>query len=275
MRYSKPTTPGRRQMVFPDFSQLAPSGSSERSLMRSWRRSLGRSHGKITTRHKGAGAKKMYRIIDFLQDKFDVPGTVVHIEYDPFRTARIALVKYADGDKRYILAAEGMKTGDHLISSQKKLPAKAGNRMPLKHMTVGEFVYNVELKRGRGGALARSAGGYAKVLAQEGIYTHLGLRSSEVRKVHNENLATIGTASHAAHGEEVIGKAGRNRHKGIRPTVRGSAMNPVDHPHGGGEGRAPIGLKYPKTKWGKPARGVRTRNRKKYSRVFIVQRRKK
>jgi large subunit ribosomal protein L2 len=262
-------------MVFPDFSELAPSGSSQRSLLRSWQRSRGRSHGKITVRHKGGGVKKLYRVLDFLQDKFEIPGVVIQIEYDPYRTARIALVKYADGDKRYILAPEGVKQDDRVISSEKKIAMKVGHRMPLRHITVGTFVHNIELTRGKGGALARSAGAYAKVLAQEGKYTHLGLASSEVRKVINGNLATVGVVSHSAHSEEVIGKAGRSRHKGIRPTVRGSAMNPVDHPHGGGEGHAPIGLKYPKTKWGKPARGVRTRNRKKYSRTFVMERRKR
>lgn len=226
-------------------------------------------------RHKGGGAKRLYRVIDFLQDKFDIPGTVVQIEYDPYRTARIALIKYGDGDRRYILAADGMKAGDAVLSSAKKIAEIPGNRMPLKDITVGTFIYNVELTGGKGGALARSAGSYAKVLAQEGKYTHVGLSSSEVRKIVRENFATIGIVSNTTHREEVLGKAGRSRHKGIRPTVRGSAMNPVDHPHGGGEGRAPIGLKYPKTKWGKPARGVHTRNRHKYSNVFIMQRRKK
>lgn len=273
VRKRKPTTPGQRGMILTDYSSLH-SGKPERSLVHAWNRSVGRSKGRITMRHKGGGEKKLYRMVDFRQDKFDIPGTIIRLEYDPFRSAFIALVHYKDGEKRYILATESMKEGDTIVSSQKRIPLKEGNRMPLRHITIGTFVHNIELAQGRGGEMARSAGSYAKVLAQEGKYTHLVMPSSEVRMILHDNFATVGAVSNGSHREQVLGKAGRTRHRGIRPTVRGSAMNPVDHPHGGGEGRQPLGMN-PKTRWGKPARGVKTRKRTKMSSKFILQRRKK
>ncbi len=273
VRTRKPTSPGQRGTILTDYSSLH-TGRPVRSLVHAWKRSVGRSRGRITTRHKGGGEKKLYRVIDFRQDKFDIPATVVRLEYDPFRSAFIALLQYKDGEKRYIVAYEGAKEGTMIVSSQKKLPLKEGNRMPLGFITIGTFVHNIELAPGRGGEMARSAGSYAKVLAQEGKYTHLVMPSSEVRMILCDNLATVGVVSNGSHREQVFGKAGRMRHRGIRPTVRGSAMNPVDHPHGGGEGRQPLGMN-PKTRWGKPARGVKTRKRTKMSSKFILQRRKK
>lgn len=274
MKTIKPTTPGQRNTVLTDYSILTGK-SSVKSLLAPLKRSFGRSRGRITVRHKGGGEKRRYRIIDFKLDKFDIRGTIASIEYDPNRSAFIALIKYADGDKRYILLPDGALLHSEVMTSAKKLPFKIGNRMPLKYILVGTFVHNVELAPGRGAMLARSAGSYAKVLAHDGKYTHLEMPSSEVRKVLGEGYASIGTVSNASHREESLGKAGRNRHRGIRPSVRGTAMNPVDHPHGGGEGRSPRGMKYPKTPWGKHASGVKTRRRKKYSNVFIVTRRRK
>lgn len=261
-------------MVVSDFSDLSKPKRKKR-LVVAHHRFVGRSRGKITVRHKGNGVKRLYRLVDFKQDKFDVPAKVLHLEYDPNRSARIAFVQYKDGEKRYIIAAQDMKAGDEILSSENKIALVNGNRMPLKYITVGTFVHNIELGRNRGGMLARSAGSFAKVAAQEGTSTHLIMPSSEVRIITNDCLATVGVTSNISHSEEVIGKAGRNRHKGIRPTVRGTAMNPVDHPHGGGEGHAPIGMPHPKTPWGKPALGVKTRDRRRYSNRLIVQRRKK
>lgn len=274
MKYRKPTSPGQRGMVVSDFSDLIKPKRKKR-LVVAHHRFVGRSRGKITVRHKGSGAKRLYRLVDFKQDKFDISATVLHLEYDPNRSARIAFVQYKDGEKRYVLATQDTKPGDEIMSSEKKIALINGNRMPLKHITIGTFVHNIELGHNRGGMLARSAGAYGKVAAQEGASTHIIMPSSEVRIIQNDCLATVGVASNASHSEEVIGKAGRNRHKGIRPTVRGTAMNPVDHPHGGGEGRAPIGMPHPKTPWGKPALGVKTRDRRRYSNRLIVQRRRK
>jgi large subunit ribosomal protein L2 len=230
------------------------------------------NQGKISTRHRGGGEKRRYRLIEFSQVKLDIPAKVLAIEYDPNRSARIALIEYKDGERAYVIAPQDLVSKNEIIFSEKAGLA-VGNRMKLKNIAVGTFVYNIELIPGKGGKLARSAGTQSKVLATEGKYTTVSLPSGEVRKILSDCFASIGAVSNPHHGLEVIGKAGRMRHMGRRPIVRGSAMNPVDHPHGGGEGRAPIGLKHPKTKWGKNAFGVRTRNKKKYSAKLILQRR--
>lgn len=274
MKSYRPTTPSRRFMTVVDYSVLTKK-EPEKSLTFGRKRMVGRgSNGRITTRHKGAGVKKLYRIVDFRQDKLDIPGKVSAIEYDPNRTAFIALVVYKDGEKRYILAPKDLKVGGTVLSSE-NAPAEIGNRLPFKKIPVGYFVHNVELLPGKGGQIARSAGSSIQILARDGGYVHLQMPSSEVRKVSEKCWASVGTISNSDHNLVVIGKAGRARHMGKRPAVRGSAMNPVDHPHGGGEGRQPIGLKHPKTPWGKPALGVKTRKKKKVSNVFIVRRRKK
>ncbi len=246
----------------------------EKKLLRFVKRRGGRGYlGRITIRHRGGGAKRLYRILDFGQDKINMPAKVVALEYDPFRTAFIALLEYLDKDKRYVLASQDLKVGDEvLIAAAAEI--KIGNRLKLKNIPVGTQVFNVELQPGKGGKIARSAGNTIKILAHEGGETHLVMPSSEVRKVSSECFATIGTASHQEHMFEELGKAGTHRWKGVRPTVRGTAMNPPDHPHGGGEGKTPIGLKYPKTPWGKHAKGVKTRG-KKWTERFIIQRRQK
>ncbi len=237
------------------------------------KRRAGRARsGRITVRHKGGGVKRRYRLVDFGQEKIDLPAKVIALEYDPYRTSFLALLEYNDKEKRYVLANSEMKVGEELICSE-KAQIKPGNRMKVKNIPVGTMVYNVELVPGQGGKIVRSAGASAKVLAQEGKYTNLQMPSGEVRMVLAECFATIGAVSHQDWRYEVIGKAGRSRLRGKRPAVRGTAMNPVDHPHGGGEGRTPIGLKYPKTPWGKPARGVKTR-KKKWTDKYIIKRRK-
>lgn len=275
MKSYKPTTASRRFMTVVDYSVLTKK-EPEKSLTFGRKRMVGRgSNGRITTRHKGGGVKKLYRVIDFRQqDKLDIPGKVSAIEYDPNRTAFIALVTYKDGEKRYILAPKDLKVGAAVLSSE-NAPAEVGNRLPFKKIPVGYFVHNVELLPGKGGQIARSAGSSIQILARDGGYVHLQMPSSEVRKVSEKCWASIGVMSNSDHNLVVIGKAGRARHMGRRPAVRGTAMNPCDHPHGGGEGRQPIGLPYPKTRWGKPALGVKTRRKKKVSNVFIVRRRKK
>lgn len=261
-------------MTVVDYSVLTKK-QPEKSLTFGRKRMVGRgSNGTITTRHKGGGVKKLYRVIDFRQDKLDIPGKVSAIEYDPNRTAFIALVVYKDGEKRYILAPKDLKVGMTIISSD-NAPIETGNRLPLNKIPVSYFVHNIELLPGKGGQIARSAGSSVQILARDGGYVHLQMPSSEVRKVPEKCRASIGTISNSDHNLVVIGKAGRARHMGRRPAVRGTAMNPCDHPHGGGEGRQPIGLKHPKTRWGKPAIGVKTRRRKNVSNVFIVRRRKK
>lgn len=234
----------------------------------------GRSKGKITVRHKGGGAKRLYRVVDFKRGKLDIPAKVRALEYDPNRTADIALIAYADGQKSYILAPFGLKVGDEVISAE-KVPLKPGNRMKLANVPVGTSVYNVELKPLGGGELVRSAGSSAQVLAKEGKYVHLKLPSGEKRLVLKESMASIGQVSRPKHNLKKLRKAGQSRWRRIRPTVRGSAMSPRDHPHGGGEGKQPIGLKHPKTPWGKPALGYRTRKKHKLSDKYIIQRRKK
>lgn len=277
MKHYKPTTAGRRGMTGIDFSLLSKE-KSEKSLLINIKRRVGRSKssGRITVRHKGGGVKKLYRIIEFSQKKMDVPAKVIALEYDPNRTAFIALIEHLDADKerQYIIAPQDLKVGDEIIFSEKAL-LKTGNRMKLKNIPVGTMVYNVELEPGKGGKLIRSAGSSAQVLAMEENYVNLKMPSTEVRKFSNECFASLGSVSNPENRYYRVGKAGKSRLKGRRPHVRGSAMNPVDHPHGGGEGRQPIGLKHPKTPWGKPALGVKTRNRKKWTNKFIIQRRKK
>ena len=270
----KPTTPSRRQMMGYDFSNLSKIEPLKK-LTAGFKRDKGRNNqGRITTRHRGGGAKRLYRLIDFKQEKMSIPAKVFSIEYDPNRTVRIARLHYADGEKRYILAPEGLKIGDEVVVSE-KTKLEPGNRMKLKNIPQGATIHNIELHPGKGGQLVKSAGSSATVLAHEGGYVQVVLPSSEVRRFHGDVMASIGQLSNAEHSSIKIGKAGRNRHLGWRPAVRGTAMNPVDHPHGGGEGRQGIGLKYPKTPWGKHALGVKTRNKKKKSGKFIIRRRKK
>lgn len=246
----------------------------EKSLTSGFRRSVGRnSQGRITTRHKGGGHKRLFRDIDFLYDKKDIPAKITSIEYDPNRSAFIGLAVYKDGEKRYVVVPKGVTPGDTFIVSP-NAPLTVGNRLPLKNIPVGTFVYNVELKRGGGAKIGRSAGIFAQVVANAEGNTNLKMPSTEVRKVSEECWASIGTVSNEEHHLENYGKAGRSRWKGIRPTVRGTAMNPVDHPYGGGEGRQGRGTKRPKTMWGKVTGGRKTRTPKKYSNVFIVSRRK-
>ena len=270
----KPMTNGTRGMTKLDNSEITKS-TPEKSLVVTLKKNGGRNNqGKITVRHHGGGAKRKYRIIDFKRDKDGVVGTVASIEYDPNRTANIALIQYADGEKRYIIAPKGLKVGNK-IESGENADIKVGNALPLKNIPEGTVVHNIELKAGKGGQMARSAGSSVQILGHEGKYTLLRLTSGEVRKVLSECRATIGEVGNEDYELVNIGKAGRKRHMGIRPTVRGSVMNPNDHPHGGGEGRAPIGRKGPVTPWGKPALGYKTRKNKKYSDKLIVRRRKK
>ena len=270
----KPMTNGRRGMstiVNDEITKTTP----EKSLVVTLKKSGGRNNqGRITLRHRGGGAKRKYRIIDFKRDKDGVIGTVTSIEYDPNRTANIALINYNDGEKRYILAPKNLKVGDK-IESGESADIKVGNSLPLENIPEGTMVHNVEIKAGKGGQMARSAGSSVQILGREGKYTLLRLSSGEVRKILGACRATIGEVGNADHELVNIGKAGRKRHMGIKPTVRGSAMNPNDHPHGGGEGRAPIGRKGPVTPWGKPALGYKTRNKKNASSKLIVRRRKK
>ncbi len=288
IKFYKPTTPARRRTSVLDSSDITKK-KPEKSLTKRLKKYSGRNKsGKITVRHRGGGARKIYRQVDFKRLKFDVPAIVEAIEYDPNRNARIALIKYESvisdqtsgnkkqkyDEKSYILAAYGMKVGDRVISSDKKIEIKMGNHMPLEFIPQSTMVYNVELEPGKGGKLARGAGTGIVLQNVEGKYAQLKMPSGEIRLVPKKCLATIGQVSNPEYKLIRIGKAGRKRHMGIRPTVRGKAMNPVDHPHGGGEGHTPIGLKYPKTKWGKPALGVKTR-RKTWTDKLIIKRRKK
>lgn len=269
----KPITPGRRKMSGIDYRFLSKK-KPEKQLTKRLHQKAGRSKGRITVRHKGGGHKRKYRVIDFKRDKINIPAKIVAFEYDPNRSAFIALLNYVDGEKRYIIAPDGIKIGDMVISGE-GAELRVGNHLQLKYIPVGTQVHNIELLPNQGGKIVRSAGSYAVVMANEGGYTHLKLPSTEVRMVRDVCRATIGQVSNSEYGIVTIGKAGRNRWLGIRPTVRGSAMNPCDHPHGGGEGRTGIGLRRgPKTPWGKQARGVKTRRSKKWSSKFIVQRRK-
>lgn len=246
----------------------------EKKLLRYFKKKAGRGRsGRITVRHRGGGAKRLYRIIDFGQEKLNMTAKVLALEYDPYRTAFIALIQYSDGEKCYILAPQGLKVGEEIISAE-KTEISAGNRMKLKNIPVGNPVYNIELEPGRGGRIVRSAGTSAKVVAQEGKYCQVELPSSEIRRISGECFASLGIVSNPEHIFQKIGKAGRVRLKSRRPTVRGTVMNPRDHPHGGGEGRTGRGLKHPKTPWGKPALGRKTR-RRRWTDKYIIQRRKK
>ncbi len=266
----KPTTPGRRNMSVLTYEEITKE-EPEKSLIEPLKKHAGRNNrGVITTRHRGGGNKRFYRIIDFRRDKWGVPAKVAAIEYDPNRTAFIALLHYADGEKRYILAPLGLKVGD-IVQSGPGSPIRVGNALPLRDIPLGTLVHNVELYPGRGGQLARAAGAVAQVVAKVDNYVHLRLPSGEIRMVHADCMATIGQVGNLDHQNVSIGKAGRKRHMGWRPAVRGSAMTPRDHPHGGGEGKAPRGMP-PKTPWGKPALGKRTRRNKRSDR-FIIRRR--
>lgn len=273
IRVYKPTSPGRRKSSVQTFDDIT-STTPYRPLVKSKKEMAGRANGKIAVRHRGGGAKRNIRLIDWKFNKFDIPAKVKTIEYDPNRGARIALVAYADGEKRYILAPAGMKVGMDIITSKKKGEAQVGNRFPLDKIPVGLSVYNIELQPGKGGQIARGAGNSAILMAVEGKYATVKLPSSEVRMFLKDCMASIGSVSNPDWRLIRWGKAGRTRHRSIRPTVRGKAMNPVDHPHGGGEGRSPIGLKRPKTPQGKAALGVKTR-RSKRSDALILRRRKK
>ena len=268
----KPTSPALRQMTVLKSDEIT-TNQPEKSLLVSLKKNSGRNaHGKITVRHRGGGNRRKYRIIDFKRNKDGIPAKVATIEYDPNRTAYIALVVYADGEKRYILAPVGLKVGDVVVSGP-EADIKPGNTLPLKNMPVGTVVHNIELQAGKGGQMVRSAGTSAQLMAKEGNYATLRLPSGEMRYVRIECRATIGTVSNTTNDIINIGKAGRKRHMGWRPTVRGSVMNPCDHPHGGGEGRTPIGRKSPMTPWGKKAMGVKTRKTKNASNDLIVRRR--
>ena len=268
----KPTTNARRNMSVTDYSELSKV-APEKSLLEPLKNKSGRnSYGRITVRHRGGGNRKKYRVIDFKRTKFDVVAEVATIEYDPNRSAHIALIKYEDGVKSYILAPAGLKVGDKVMAGP-NADIKPGNALPLTNIPTGTFIHNVELYPGRGGQLARAAGNAAQLMAKEGDYALLRLPSGELRKVPVGCMATVGQVGNVDHENVKIGKAGRKRHMGWRPTVRGSVMNPNDHPHGGGEGKSPIGRPGPVTPWGKPALGYKTRNKKKASNKLIVRRR--
>jgi large subunit ribosomal protein L2 len=267
----KPITPGLRDMTGYTFEEITKS-TPERSLVVLRRKFSGRnSYGRITVRHRGGGNRQFVRIVDFKRDKLGIPAKVSAIEYDPIRTARLALLTYADGEKRYIIAPLGLKVGEIVVAGA-NVDIRVGNSMPISNIPVGTMIHNVELKEGRGGQLVRAAGGAAQLLAKEGDYAQVRMPSGEVRLVRQACYATIGQVGNVDHSNVKLGKAGRKRHMGIRPTVRGTAMSPRDHPHGGGEGRQPVGMPGPKTPWGKPARGYKTR-RNKVSDKFIVRRR--
>ncbi len=270
VRVYKPTSPGRRNMSVSTFDEITRS-KPEKSLLRPKKSIAGRNNqGRITSRHRGGGHKQRYRLIDFKRDKFGVPAKVFSIEYDPNRSARIALLHYADGEKRYIIAPNGLKVGDRVMSGP-EAEIRVGNALPLRNIPTGTVIHNIELHKGRGGQIVRSAGGQAQLMAKEGDYAVVRLPSTEQRLVHLDCMATIGQVGNLDHENVRIGKAGRSRYLGRRPHVRGSVMNPVDHPHGGGEGRAPIGGQ-PQTPWGKPALGYRTRHNKNTDK-YILRRR--
>jgi len=270
----KPTSPGRRFATVSTFEEITKE-KPEKSLLAPLSKKAGRnSYGRMTVRHQGGGHKRSYRVIDFKRDKDNVPAKVAGIEYDPNRTANIALLHYVDGEKRYILAPMGLRTGQN-VQSGLKVEVRPGNAMPLRSIPVGTFVHNIEMKQGAGGQLARSAGTAAQLAAKEGKMAHIRLPSGEVRLVPLDCRATVGQIGNVEHENLTIGKAGRGRWMGRRPTVRGSVMNPCDHPHGGGEGRAPIGLPGPVTPWGKPTLGYKTRRKGKESDKYIIRRRKK
>jgi len=267
----RPTSPGRRGMSGSTFEEITKT-KPEKSLVISKKRQAGRNaQGKVTVHHRGGGAKRKLRIIDFKRDKFGVPGRVAAIEYDPSRSARIALIYYTDGEKRYIIAPIGLNVGD-MIKSGADAEIKPGNALPLKLIPSGSQIHNIELQKGRGGQLVRSAGASAQLMVKEGEYALVRLPSGEMRRIRSECMATVGQIGNVDHQNITLGKAGRKRWLGIRPTVRGSAMTPRDHPHGGGEGRSPIGMPGPKTPWGKPALGYRTRKRKPSDKLIVKRR---
>ena len=273
MKHFNPYTPSRRNMTVSTFEEITKK-TPEKSLLAKKKEKAGRnSYGRITVRHQGGGNRQKYRIIDFKRNKDDMFATVVGIEYDPNRSANIALLKYEDGTLSYIIAPQGLKDGDKVISGE-KADIKPGNCMPIENIPVGTMIHNIELHPNQGGKMVRAAGQGAQLMAKEGKYSHVRLPSGEMRLVLTKCRATIGTIGNADHENVKLGKAGRKRHMGIRPTVRGSVMNPVDHPHGGGEGRAPVGHAGPMTPWGKPALGYKTRKKNKQSDKFIVKRRK-
>ncbi len=271
----KPTTPGRRQATFDDFADITTS-KPEKSLIVIKKQRGGRnSNGKITIRHQGGGVKRYIRIVDFKRDKYGIPATVASIEYDPGRGARIALLNYADGEKRYIVAPIGLTVGDKIVSGKELIEIKVGNAMPVQFIPAGVAIHNIELIAGRGAKVARGAGNSAFVMGVEGKYAQIKMPSGEIRLVKKECLCTIGRASNPDLRHISLGKAGRSRLLGIRPTVRGTAMNPNDHPHGGGEGKQSIGLRYPKTKWGKPAMGIKTRKKSSTDKLIVKRRAKR
>lgn len=268
----KPTSPGVRQMTVSTFEEITKK-EPEKSLLAPLKKHSGRNaQGKITIRHRGGGSRRKYRIIDFKRNKDDIPAKVSAIEYDPNRSANIALLTYADGEKRYIIAPNKLKVGDTVVSGE-RVDIKVGNALPLKNIPMGSVIHNIELKPGKGGQLVRSAGNSAQLMAKEGNYAQVRLPSGEVRMVRIECRATLGQVGNIDHENISIGKAGRTRYMGIRPTVRGSVMNPNDHPHGGGEGRTPVGRPSPVTPWGKPTLGYKTRKKNKASDKFIIKRR--
>ena len=273
MKHFKPYTPSRRNMTVSDFSEITKK-TPEKSLLAKKKEKAGRnSYGRITVRHQGGGNRQKYRIIDFKRRKDNMEATVIGIEYDPNRSSNIALIQYEDGEKAYIIAPQGITDGDKVISGE-AVDIKPGNCMPISSIPVGTLIHNIELNPGQGGKLVRTAGQSAQLMAKEGKYAHVRLPSGEMRLILAKCRATIGVIGNSDHENVKIGKAGRKRHMGWRPEVRGSVMNPVDHPHGGGEGKAPIGHAGPLTPWGKPALGYKTRNKKKNTNKFIVKRRK-
>ncbi|MEK7537671.1 MAG: 50S ribosomal protein L2 [Patescibacteria group bacterium] len=275
VRIYRPTSPGRRKSSVNDYAELRGVQRPHKLLLSTIKQDAGRNvQGKITVRHRGAGNKRLYRQVDFHQERHGQSATVLGIQYDPNRSAHVALVEYADHEKRYILAPSGLRVGQQVVSSPSGVDVGLGNRTKLAHIPAGVPIHNIELRPGRGGAIVRSAGNAATIMSIEGEYALLKMPSGEIRKVLKEAMASIGQVSNVDHGNIRWGKAGRMRWRNRRPAVRGKAMNPVDHPHGGGEGNQPIGMKYPKTPWGRHALGVRTRNKKKYSSRLIISRRR-
>lgn len=273
IRILKATTPGTRTAVLSTFTEITKRTPEKTLIGRMHRRKGRNTNGQITIRHKGGGHKRAYRIIDFKRNKYNIPGSVHSIEYDPNRNARLALIYYQDGEKRYIICPENLNIGA-TVQSGPDAPVKVGNSLPIENIPLGSFIHNVELIPKKGGQIVRAGGSAARVLAKEGDYATLRLPSKEIRLIHKKCFATIGIVSNRDASNIVSGKAGRKRWLGIRPTVRGSVMNPCDHPHGGGEGRAPIGRTKPYTPWGKPALGVKTRGKNKYSDIFVIRSRK-
>ena len=273
MKHFKPYTPSRRNMTVSTFEEVTKK-TPEKSLLAKKKKNAGRnSYGRITVRHQGGGNRQKYRIIDFKRKKDNMEATVIGIEYDPNRTSNIALIQYEDGEKAYILAPVGLKDGDKVVSGE-NVDIKPGNCLPIENIPVGTLIHNIELNPGQGGKMVKAAGGEAQLMAKEGEYAHVRLPSGEMRLVRAKCRATIGTIGNTDHGNVKLGKAGRTRHMGVRPTVRGSVMNPVDHPHGGGEGKAPVGHSGPLTPWGKPALGYKTRKKNNRTDKYIVKRRK-